>query len=340
MIPRRPVSHKRRASWRPMKTIFHVAVSLGSMAAFLYWAFSDIDSGSLLSAFDDVGLVWLVATVAMTLATAVVRGWRWGVLLRPVAPHVSLVDATLALSIGYAVNLVSPVPRAGEGARALSLKWSPGIPKRTPNGRIRLLFECCSDTTLRRSRSARSRPTSVRCLDPSPNAYGEADVDIGRRSISPGRESLSGPWSMVKIVECKRTRPFIRVGLCGDAETRPSYWATSVGVEPSRIVLPTVPSTYLRAQRSAAPFRPARVHHECNVSLRDRTATPSLPQSLVANSHTRAAVRVSAYAIDRQWTFSGVTRGRFFEDTGKRRRSQVTDRWDSPRSRPTCEPAV
>ena len=60
----------------------------------------------------------------MTLVTAVVRGWRWGVLLRPVAPHVSLVDATLALSIGYAVNLVSPVPRAGEGARALSLKWT------------------------------------------------------------------------------------------------------------------------------------------------------------------------------------------------------------------------
>jgi uncharacterized protein (TIRG00374 family) len=33
-------------------------------------------------------------------------------------------DATMATNIMYAVNLVSPIPRAGEAARALSLRWS------------------------------------------------------------------------------------------------------------------------------------------------------------------------------------------------------------------------
>lgn len=109
-----------------MKSFLRIAVSLGLMSAFLYWAFSDIDAASLWSATADVAPVWLVATVAMILVTAVLRGWRWAVLLRPVAPSVTVFDATLATCIGYALNLVSPIPRAGEAARALSLKWTRG----------------------------------------------------------------------------------------------------------------------------------------------------------------------------------------------------------------------
>ena len=103
-----------------------LAISLGLMAAFLYWAFGDIKAGSLWAATTGVSGWWLGAAVVTILITAVLRAWRWNVLLRPVAPNVTLVDATLALCIGYAVNLISPIPRGGEAARALSLRWTRG----------------------------------------------------------------------------------------------------------------------------------------------------------------------------------------------------------------------
>ena len=110
-----------------MKAFLRIAVSLGLMAAFLYWAFDDTDADSLWSAATDVSLPWLGAVVAMVLVTTVVRAWRWVVLLRPVAPEVTVYDATIALAIGYAANFASPIPRAGEAVRALSLRWTRGV---------------------------------------------------------------------------------------------------------------------------------------------------------------------------------------------------------------------
>ena len=55
-----------------------------------------------------------------------VRAWRWQVLLRPFAPQVRTVDATLALAICYAANVF--IPRSGEVLRTVSLKWSGKAP--------------------------------------------------------------------------------------------------------------------------------------------------------------------------------------------------------------------
>lgn len=96
------------------------------MAAFLYWAFAELSVASLWSAITSASPACIVGMIAMVLVTAVLRAWRWVVLLRPVAPQVTLLDATLALTICYSVNLVSPIPRGGEAARALSLKWTRG----------------------------------------------------------------------------------------------------------------------------------------------------------------------------------------------------------------------
>jgi len=96
------------------------------MAAFLYWAFSGLDAAAMWTAMAAVSPLWLVAIIAMTLITAVLRAWRWVVLMRPISSDITLLDATLALTICYAVNIVSPIPRAGEAARALSLRWTRG----------------------------------------------------------------------------------------------------------------------------------------------------------------------------------------------------------------------
>lgn len=109
-----------------MKSFLRLAVSLGLMVAFLYWAFSGLDAGAMWTSMAAVSPLWLVAIVAMIMVTAVLRAWRWIVLLRPVSADTTIIDATLALTICYAVNLVSPIPRAGEAARALSLRWSRG----------------------------------------------------------------------------------------------------------------------------------------------------------------------------------------------------------------------
>jgi glycosyltransferase 2 family protein len=109
-----------------MKSFLRLAVSLGLMAGFLYWAFADLAAGDLWHEMAAVQPYWLVAIVAMILVTAVLRAWRWVVLLRPVSEETTVLDATLALTICYAVNLVSPIPRAGEAARALSLRWRHG----------------------------------------------------------------------------------------------------------------------------------------------------------------------------------------------------------------------
>ncbi len=104
-----------------MKFLCRYAIGLGLMALFLYWAFRGIDAAALWTAARSVSPWWIAAMAGTTLLTLVLRGWRWVVLLRPVAPTVTVVDATLALGICYSANLA--LPRAGEAARALTLKW-------------------------------------------------------------------------------------------------------------------------------------------------------------------------------------------------------------------------
>ena len=104
-----------------MKFLSRYAIGPGLMALFLYWAFRGIDAGALWSAARSVSPGWMAVMAATTLVTLLLRGWRWVVLLRPVAPTVTVVDATLALGVCYSANIA--IPRAGEAARALSLKW-------------------------------------------------------------------------------------------------------------------------------------------------------------------------------------------------------------------------
>ena len=68
--------------------------------------------------------VWAAVICVATLGTLVLRAWRWMVLMRPFAPQVSNLNASLALAICYAANVI--VPRSGEVLRCVSLKWTTG----------------------------------------------------------------------------------------------------------------------------------------------------------------------------------------------------------------------
>lgn len=109
-----------------LKRALQFLVSFGLMALFLYWAFRGADPGSMWSALRQISLPWVVVLLLIICVTVLLRAWRWQLLMRPFAPGVSILDASLALVICYAANI--GVPRSGEALRALSLNWTRGLP--------------------------------------------------------------------------------------------------------------------------------------------------------------------------------------------------------------------
>ena len=94
------------------------------MALFLYLAFEGIEPRSLWHSITGISVMWVVVLAFTALVTVALRAWRWRVLMRPFTTDVSMWDASLALTICYAGNVV--VPRSGEALRALSLYWVRG----------------------------------------------------------------------------------------------------------------------------------------------------------------------------------------------------------------------
>lgn len=106
---------------RALKAFLSYAFSLTLAAIFICWAFEGIDLTTIWQAARQSSTGWLAMIVLTTLCTVAIRAWRWVVLLKGVTRVVTVTDATLALAICYSANIVAP--RAGEAARALSLKW-------------------------------------------------------------------------------------------------------------------------------------------------------------------------------------------------------------------------
>jgi uncharacterized protein (TIRG00374 family) len=109
-----------------LKRVLQFLASLGLMALFLYWAFGGADPGALWLILRQISLPWVGVLLLVTCATVLLRAWRWQLLMRPFAPAVSLLEASLALAICYTANIA--VPRSGEALRALSLHWTRGLP--------------------------------------------------------------------------------------------------------------------------------------------------------------------------------------------------------------------
>ncbi|MFA6109807.1 MAG: lysylphosphatidylglycerol synthase transmembrane domain-containing protein [Candidatus Latescibacterota bacterium] len=108
-----------------LKTAAQYLLSLVLMGGFLYWAFRNVDAAALGESLRSTSLFWAGALVVTALCTLVIRAWRWTVLMRSFPPQVTIRDASLALAICYAANVV--IPRSGEALRAVSLKWTRGV---------------------------------------------------------------------------------------------------------------------------------------------------------------------------------------------------------------------
>lgn len=99
---------------------WQAGLGLAITAFFLWLAFRRIPLGDLIGRLKEVGIAPMLVAISIVLASVVLRGWRWKLMLSPSAPGLRRRDAIAATMVGYAVNVA--IPRGGEVARAVFLK--------------------------------------------------------------------------------------------------------------------------------------------------------------------------------------------------------------------------
>src|SRR4051812_1019202 len=98
--------------------------------------FREVDWTALVAAFRSANHLYLAGVVAVTVLTYLLRAWRWGSLLAPLAP-VPLADLFSATFVGFMTGLL--VPRAGEVVRPYLI--SRRHPIRTSAGFASIILE-------------------------------------------------------------------------------------------------------------------------------------------------------------------------------------------------------
>ncbi len=108
------------------KKIFQYFFSAALAIGLLYWVLKDMDFKSLLNNFRNANYLWVLVAGFASLLAHWSRGYRWKLMLQPLGYNPSAYHTTIAVLIGYLINLV--LPRAGELARSASLAKTEGIP--------------------------------------------------------------------------------------------------------------------------------------------------------------------------------------------------------------------
>jgi uncharacterized membrane protein YbhN (UPF0104 family) len=105
--------------------VFFIVVNVLSLVC-LVWALHGLHFRQLLHRFAHLQWRWVALAMASTLLSYAVQGWRWSLLLAPVAP-VRFRDSTRAVLVGVYANDFLPL-RSGEIIRAYLLARSSEIP--------------------------------------------------------------------------------------------------------------------------------------------------------------------------------------------------------------------
>ena len=95
---------------RARRLLLGAILGVGLLVVF----FRGLDGPALMKAFRAADPVYLAGVVLMTVLTYLVRAWRWGYLLAPLA-RVPLLRLFSITNVGFASGLV--IPRAGEVVR-------------------------------------------------------------------------------------------------------------------------------------------------------------------------------------------------------------------------------
>lgn len=109
-----------------MKKIIQYIISLAIASLLLWYVFKGIDLAELWEKFKIADYRWVALAGLMSLVANILRSYRWKLMLQPVGFDPSVYRTTLAVNIGYVVNLL--LPRAGEFARCGTLQRLEGVP--------------------------------------------------------------------------------------------------------------------------------------------------------------------------------------------------------------------
>ncbi len=109
-----------------MKKTIKIIVPL-ILGGFLVWyLFTKISPSTLLAYFKNANYEWIVLGLLFGILSHISRAYRWKYLLEPMGYTPGFINSTLAVLIGYFVNLA--LPRAGEVSRATVMTTYENIP--------------------------------------------------------------------------------------------------------------------------------------------------------------------------------------------------------------------
>ncbi len=97
-----------------------MALGFALMAVFLWLSFRQIAIEKFLEVLKGTSLIPVIVSSVVLIASHVVRGWRWKLMLSSSHPELRRRHAFAATMVGYAVNVI--IPRGGEVARAVFLR--------------------------------------------------------------------------------------------------------------------------------------------------------------------------------------------------------------------------
>jgi uncharacterized protein (TIRG00374 family) len=109
-----------------LKSILRYFLTLIIAVALLLYVFRDIDLKVLVRKLEEADFKYVYISLAMSLVSHYLRGYRWTLLLKPIGYKVHSFRAFLAVMVGYFANLL--VPRMGEVTRCAILKKTDNIP--------------------------------------------------------------------------------------------------------------------------------------------------------------------------------------------------------------------
>jgi uncharacterized protein (TIRG00374 family) len=104
-----------------LKYTFTLIIAFG----LLWYVFRDIDLGILFEKVKKADFTFVYISIALSLISHFLRGYRWTLLLKPLNYQVNSFRAFLAVMVGYFANLL--LPRMGEITRCAILKKTDNI---------------------------------------------------------------------------------------------------------------------------------------------------------------------------------------------------------------------
>ena len=109
-----------------IKKIVKVIIPLLFGGALVWYLFTIIPPETLLEYFKNANYWWIALGLLFGILSHLSRAYRWKFMLEPMGYKPRFINSTLAVLIGYFVNLA--IPRAGEVSRATVMTNYEGIP--------------------------------------------------------------------------------------------------------------------------------------------------------------------------------------------------------------------